>query len=265
MNRFNCVCPSLVRCISHSMVLCLGLLFTAQAQEAETEAKAEPKPDGTRGHLVAGAATMGATPTEGAVVMIGAVDDFPHLQHEEKPGGKIPWDFKDGVMTIVPKSGNVCTVEPVTDFKLHLEFATNHNPEKWGNDGNSGIYIQRRYEVQILNSHKRDGKEGRDDYGTQDCGALYKQRRPDVNACKPHGEWQAYDIVFRAARFEGETKTENARITVMLNGQMLHDDVEITSKTGAGKAEGPEPDVLRLQEHGNAVQFRNVWYEHLKL
>ena len=128
-------------------------------------------------------------------------------------------------------------------------------------DGNSGIYIQKRYEVQILNSFGVSAANYKPSY----CGSIYKQQQPDRLVCKKAGEWQSYDIVFRAARFDGEKKSEHARITLYHNGELIHDDYSITAKTGAGEKEGPEPRPIKLQGHNNPVRFRNVWIQKLSL
>ena len=173
------------------------------------------------------------------------------------------WVFKDGVLTASPKWDSVLTKEAYRDFRMHVEFNVNEgedasNPE--GN-GNSGVYIQQRYELQILNSFGVDAK----DYKASYCGSLYKLKKPDLLVSKKAGEWQSYDIVFRAARFEGDQKIENARITVYQNKQLIHDDFSIPRKTGAGKKEGPEPRPIKLQGHHNPVRFRNVWIQKLDL
>jgi hypothetical protein len=129
--------------------------------------------------------------------------------------------------------------------------------ESRGNRGNSGVYLQRRYEVQILDSFGHDAEPF-------DCGALYEYRPPRVSAARPAGRWQTLDITFRAARWadggDGEfTKTANARITVFHNGVLIHDDVELTRQTGLGLPEGPDPQPILFQDHGNPVRFRNVW------
>ena len=118
---------------------------------------------------------------------------------------------------------------------------------------NSGVYIQRRYEVQILDSFGLKGVHN-------ECGGLYRQQEPDVNMCFPPLSWQTYDIEFTAAQWNaaGE-KTANARLTVLHNGEPIHRNRELRNKTGAGKPEGPEPLPIYLQDHGNPVQFRNVW------
>lgn len=146
------------------------------------------------------------------------------------------------------------TLDVYDDFRMHLEFRTPFMPTAEGQArGNSGIYIQRRYELQILDSF---GLEREYNF----CGSLYKTRPPDVNMCLPPLVWQTYDVWFRAARYDADrNKTEDARITVLLNGVLIHDDVPIPNKTGAGQPEGPEPKTILFQDHHDPVRFRNIW------
>lgn len=178
--------------------------------------------------------------------------DFSKWQRQG--GGDIQWKREDGTMQIVPKSGSIMTKRNFRDFMLHAEFKTPQLPPnvKGQGRGNSGIYIQQRYEVQILDSHGEEPTYN-------GCGSLYRTKAPDKNVCRKPGQWQSFDILFRAARFSGDTKTENARITVFHNGALIHDDVAIPNKTGAGQPEGPDPRPILLQDHGNAVSFRNIW------
>ena len=143
---------------------------------------------------------------------------------------------------------------------MHVEFNVNQSDKKDPEGkGNSGIYIQQRYELQILDSYG----VSKEDYKKSYCGSLYRYRMPDKLVCKPAGQWQSYEIAFRAARYEGDKKVENARITVYQNGELIHDDVELKNKTGAGKKEGPDPLPIKLQGHHNKVRFRNVWVQEL--
>jgi 3-keto-disaccharide hydrolase len=146
------------------------------------------------------------------------------------------------------------TKMPVDAFRLHLEFRTPYMPQARGQGrGNSGVYIQQRYEVQILDSFGLEGAEN-------ECGGLYKQTRPDVNMCLPPLAWQTYDIWFTPPKFdEAGKKTANARVTALHNGYLIHHHREITAKTGGGKAEGPQSFPINLQDHGNPVMFRNIW------
>jgi len=189
--------------------------------------------------------------------------DGSNFSHWVGDGNKsIGWEIEDGAMKIVPRTGSIVTRENYRDFRMHLEFKLPEMaPGIRGQDrANSGIYIQRRYEVQILDSY---GLEPQDN----DCGAIYKFKAPDTNACARPNQWQSYDIIFRAARYDSEDpyakKLENAKITVWQNGILIHRNVTIPNKTGAGRIEGPDPGPILLQDHGNVVWFRNIWIEPL--
>lgn len=146
------------------------------------------------------------------------------------------------------------TSDAYGDFRMHVEFRTPYMPEARGQArGNSGVYIQGRYEVQILDSFGLEGLNN-------ECGSLYKTHAPLVNMCLPPMSWQTYDIDFVAAKFNAQgEKTSPARITVRHNGVVVQDRYEIPDKTGAGAAEGPEPRPIKFQHHGDAVNFRNIW------
>ena len=147
------------------------------------------------------------------------------------------------------------SLEPFGDFRLHLEFRTPFEPTLSAQSrGNSGVYIQKRYEVQILDSF---GLEG----GEKECGAIYKLRAPAQNMALPPLQWQTYDIDFTAAEFDGETKTAPARISVWQNGVLTHEDVVLPGPTGAGAPETSGSGLLLLQDHGHPVRYRNIWIE----
>jgi hypothetical protein len=146
------------------------------------------------------------------------------------------------------------TKRSFTNFTLHVEFVLPFKPLARGQDrGNSGVYLQERYEVQILDSF---GLEGRNN----ECGGLYKQTAPAVNACFPPLAWQTYDIEFAAPQFdETGRKTQNAVVTVRHNGILIHDRVALKGPTGGGKKETAAGGPIQLQGHGNPVYFRNIW------
>ena len=196
------------------------------------------------------------TPSDNAIVLFNG-SDFSHWT--AGGGRKIRWELVGGdAMKVVPGTESIMTKQDFTDFKLHAEFKTPQLPPnvKGQGRGNSGIYIQRRYEVQILDSFGLEPKKN-------ECGSIYEFKAPDKNACDMPGRWQSYDIIFHAAKFNGSKKVKNARITVWQNGVLIQNDVELENKTGAGQPEGPEPGPLLLQEHGNKVCFRNIWIEPL--
>lgn len=193
------------------------------------------------------------------------VGDESHALVSES-GKPTKWSFADGVLTATSGWDSLITKENYRDFVMHVEFNINQKPgEKTAisreADGNSGVYIQQRYEVQIQNAHGIPEEEFKHSYG----GSLYKMKKPDRLVSKPAGQWQSYDIVFRAARFEGDKKTESARITVYHNGVRIHDDVELPRQTGAGKKEGPDARPIKLQGHANPVKFRNAWIKAIDL
>ena len=145
------------------------------------------------------------------------------------------------------------TTEPYSDFTLHLEYRVPYMPRsKDQGRGNSGVYLQRRYELQILDSFGQESV-------FNGAGSIYRTKPADVNMAFPPLAWQSYDIRFHPAQFENGVKIANARVTVWHNGVKIHDNYEIPNKTGAGKPEGPEPLPILLQDHNNPVRFRNVW------
>ena len=140
------------------------------------------------------------------------------------------------------------------DHQLHLEFRLPFMPYARGQGrGNSGMYVQGRYECQILDSFGLDG-------ANNECGGIYQIAKPNVNMCLPPLVWQTYDVDFTAARYDDAgKKVKNARVTISHNGVKIHDDLELPNGTPGKHPEGPGPDILYLQGHGNPVVFRNIW------
>ncbi len=180
----------------------------------------------------------------------------PESQHQ------CQWTFEGGTLTASPKWDSVVTPQAYRDFQLHVEFNVNDAGDvPRETNGNSGIYLQQRYELQILNSFGVSAA----DYNFQDCGCIYGTKKPDKLVNKAAGQWQSFDIAFRAARFDGARKTENARVTVFQNGELIHDDVVLQRETGVGKREENSDRPILFQGHHNQVQFRNVWIQELNL
>jgi len=184
--------------------------------------------------------SMGMAPPAGATVLFDG-SNVDHLTNASVTPDKL---LKVGAETS----------DSYGDFRMHVEFRTPYMPAARGQArGNSGIYIQGRYEVQILDSFGLEGLNN-------ECGGLYKTHAPLVNMCLPPMSWQTYDIDFVAARFNAQgEKTSPARITVRHNGILVQDRYEIPDKTGAGAAEGPDPRPIKFQHHGDAVNYRNIW------
>jgi len=166
---------------------------------------------------------------------------------------EVPWPIVDGAMQV--GRGSIVTRRTFSDFRMHLEFRTPFMPTARGQGrANSGVYLQGRYEVQVLDSY---GLEGADN----ECGGIYQVARPAVNMCAPPLQWQTYDIDFRAPRFDDEgRKTAPAILTLRHNGVTIHNSQPLPGPTG-GALDGNEhePGGIMLQDHGNPVQYRNIW------
>lgn len=162
----------------------------------------------------------------------------------------------DGALIVTAGFPDIITKEKFRDFQLHVEFKIPLMPNAHGQArGNSGVYLHGLYEIQVLDAYNNET------YKAGGCGSIYEQKDPDENACKPPEHWQEYDIKFRAPRFDSKgVMTEKPRVTVVWNGVLVHDDVEILHPTRAS-LEGPMTPTgpIMLQNHGAPVQFRNVW------
>ena len=185
--------------------------------------------------------TLGAKPPHGAIVL------FDGTSADNFENGEM---FEGNLLGAT----NCASKSKLGDHQLHIEFRTPFMPEARDQQrGNSGVYIQGRYETQVLDSFGLDGKNN-------ECGGIYSISEPIVNMCFPPLAWQTYDVDFTAARYDAEgKKIKNARATIKHNGVVIHDDLELPHGTPGYHSEGPEPDSLFLQNHGNPVAFRNIW------
>ncbi len=171
------------------------------------------------------------------------------------------WEVKDGVAT-VNGTGSIETRQGFGDCQLHVEWATPAEVKGQGQGrGNSGVYLQGLYEVQVLDSFNNKT------YYHGQAGSIYKQYAPLVNVCRKPGEWQSYDIIFHAPKFEGSTLLKPATITVLQNGVLVQDNVEIKGPTAAKGPPKYDPYTgkrpIALQDHGNPVRYRNIWVREL--
>jgi hypothetical protein len=228
-----------MRAIPYAMALILA------GSAASAAAAAEPND-----------ATLGKKPPEGATVLFSGKD----LEGWVKTDGKTPaaWSVANDAMTVEKGAGSIRTEKAFGDFQLHIEFNVPYLPQAKGQArGNSGVYLEGIHELQVLDSY---GLEPQDN----DCGAIYKQVIPRVNACKPPLQWQTFDITFRKARVIDGKVEKKSRLTVVQNGLTIIDDAEISPTPGGigGIKEGDDGPIM-LQEHGHAVQFRNIWLKPL--
>ena len=194
--------------------------------------------------------TQRKSPTMGKKAPKGAITLFDGSNKDEWQGGRL--DEKTRLLNT--DGSDVRTRRKFNDYHMHLEFLLPYRPAARGQGrGNSGFYQIDHFEVQILDSF---GLEG----ANNECGGIYSIKDSDVNACFPPLSWQTYDIDFTNAKTKDGKKIKNAKITVRLNGIVIHDNFEIPRKTGGSRGE-PEgtPGPMKLQGHGNPLQFRNIW------
>ncbi len=199
-------------------------------------------------------------PPSDAIVLFGGKD---LSQWESPDGSSAPWVVKDGYFTVKPKTGSIQTKEGFGDIQLHIEW---RSPEQVNGNGqgrgNSGVFIMNKYEVQILDSYNNRT------YANGQAGSVYKQHSPLVNASRKPGEWQSYDIIFWAPRFElnGDLLAP-AYVTVFHNGVLIQNHVEIEGTTvfrgEPSYKKHAEKAPISLQDHGNPVSFRNIWVREL--
>ena len=200
---------------------------------------------------------LGAKPPAGAVVLLDgkSLDAFEGTKG--KPNG---WKLIDGAMRAMPGSGSVISKKKFTDHKVHVEFRSPFMPDARGQSrGNSGVYLQGRYEVQVLDSYALAGMDN-------ECGGIYKVAPPRVNMCAPPLQWQTYDITFHAVKVKDGKVVAPARITVVHNGVTIHDNVALpnvkATRGGLGGADGQGGGIY-LQDHKNPVEYRNIWVVEL--
>lgn len=213
---------------------------------------------------VAVATPENAPPSDALVLFDGKSLD----QWQAAEGGAPKWSVHDGSFTVVPKTGDIKTKESFCDIQLHLEWLM---PTKVTDDkgkellsqerNNSGVFLQERYEIQVLDSYQSRT------YSNGQAGAVYKQTIPLVNASRAPGQWQSYDIIYSAPKFDATAKlVAPGRVTVLHNGVLVQNNTEILGKTewiGKPKYTAHECAPLRLQDHGGPVTYRNIWVRKL--
>lgn len=241
------------------LFLVLGIAGNLKAQDeqmepAETEFY-EPEPE----VIESGEDIFIDAPSDAIILFDGTDLD----QWESVDGGDAEWEIgEDGAVTVVPGTGNIQTKESFGDVQLYIEWRSPMNMEHKGQDrGNSGIYLQKQYEVQVLDAHQNPT------YINGMAGSIYKQTSPLVNPTKKPGEWESYNISYKAPRFnEDGSLKEPARVTVIWNGVVVQNNTEIYGHTAyIGYPEynkhGELP--LMLQDHNSKVSYRNIWIRRL--
>ena len=241
-------------------IACATISFSQNQSDEEKEAaKTEvwtPVPA-----IVTPGKEVGQAPSDAIILFNGKNVDAWQVEN----GGPAKCEVKDGVMTVIKNSGSIKTKQQFSNFQLHLEW---REPlpivGKGQGRGNSGVYLQENYEIQVLDSYENPT------YSNGQCGALYKQSIPLVNACRKPGEWQSYDIIWTAPLFNADNSLKTpAYVTVLQNGILIQNHVEVKGKTlwsGIPYYEAHGSKSIMLQDHGdngNPVSFRNIWIRNL--
>lgn len=202
--------------------------------------------------------TAGSPPSDAIVLF-----DGKDLSQWIGTDGKAPrWKVEDGAMTVVKGAGDIRTRQTFGNIQLHIEWRAPAVIEGEGQDrGNSGIFFQERYELQVLDSYNNRT------YSNGQAGAIYKQSIPLVNASRKPGEWQTFDVVYMAPVFNDDgTLRTPATITVFHNGVLIQNHTRIQGTTefiGSPKIVPHGKGSIKLQDHGNPVSYRNIWVREL--
>lgn len=229
----------------------------------ETDPLKQPQPPIVTPGTASTQDTPGSAPSDAVVLFDGTnLDNWKSTKED----GVMRWRIEDGAMMPTKDSGMIQSKQEFGSCQLHVEFATPAEVEGEGQGrGNSGVFLMGTYEVQILDSYENTT------YPDGQAAALYGRSKPLVNASRKPGEWQTYDIIFHRPVFEGDEVVKRATFTVLHNGVLVQDHVELTGGTGwrgpyAVSDYRPHGDKgpIMLQDHGNPVRFRNVWVRELE-
>ena len=211
--------------------------------------------------IVAPAKQIGDAPADAIVLFNGKnLDNFI----SDKDGSAAKWTVNaDGSMTVKPGTGDIKTKSTFQDFQLHIEWRSPVEADsiKGQKKGNSGVFLQERYEVQVLNGYQNTT------YTNGQAASIYKQTPPMVNACRPVGEWNSYDIIYVAPRFRKNGSVESLpTVTVLHNGLIVQNHTIIQGTTeyiGAPIMKAHGKGGIKLQDHSNLVSYRNIWLREL--
>lgn len=252
-------------------ILLISSLGQIQAQSVAKYLTAEPSENKTMKHeetefytpvppVVKGVPNFTVPPPD-AIVLFGGRNLNNWVSSTGK--GAAPWTVANGAFTVKSRAGSIRTKQSFGNCQLHIEWRTPYPPKGEGQGrGNSGIFLQSQYELQVLDSYNAET------YSNGQAGSIYKQHAPLANACLAPGQWQSYDIYYRAPVFNDDGSLQSpAYITVIQNGILIQNNADIKGKTlyvGHPWYEKHGPLPLELQDHGDTVSYRNIWIRELK-
>lgn len=249
--------------ISGVMALCSAISLNAQLDTSKQTPQSSELWNPVPRVVTPAASTVNAAPATAPSDAIILFDgkDFSKWKSSRK-GSEIKWTISEAAMTVNPGSGDIETVQHFDDYQLHIEFRTPAEVKGQGQGrGNSGIFMQGLYELQVLDNYNNRT------YSNGQAGAIYKQTMPLVNACRKPGEWQTYDIVYTAPKFNKDSMIIHpAFITVLHNGVLVQNHTPIygtTQNIGRPPYQVHGKGPIKLQDHDNPTSFRNIWIREL--
>ena len=235
------------------IILFFGATLDCQNLNPKDTEVWEPEPK-----VVTPGAISSKAPSDAIILFNGS--NLDAWQHQN--GKEVEWHLEDGAMTVKKGSGSIKTKQTFGSIQLHIEWRTPSVVKGEGQGrGNSGIFMQEKYELQVLDSYNNRT------YSNGQAGSLYKQAIPLVNACKGPGEWQTYDIIYQSPTFKDDSTYETPPyITVLHNGVLIQNHTALKGTTeyiGAPKVKKHGKASIMLQDHGNPVSYRNIWIRTL--
>ncbi len=246
-----------------AMVLGVSCFAAMQAKKYDVHDKTRENPP-----VIEPPKQFGQPPSDAVVLFEGK--DTSEWVSEKKGGGDVPWKIQNGYMEVVKKAGGIRTKKAFGNCQLHIEWRTPEGIDPKITDqkrSNSGVFLMDRYEVQMLDSYTENNYKDNRTYADGQAAAIYGSHPPIVNACRKPGKWQTYDISFLRPLFDEKGKlVRKARITLMHNGVVVHNNIEIEGTTSHKKKAAYTPHKsghIRLQDHGNPICFRNIWIREL--
>ena len=246
-----------------AMVLGVGCFAAMQAKKYDVHDMTRENPP-----VITAGEQIGQPPSDAIVLFDG--EDTSQWVSERKGGGEVPWKIENGYMEVTSKGGGIRTKKAFGNCQLHVEWRSPEGIDPAITDqkrSNSGVFLMDRYEVQVLDSYTDDNYKTNRTYADGQAAAIYGSHPPMVNACRKPGQWQTYDISFMRPLFDENGKLlRKARITLLHNGVVVHNNLEIEGTTSHKKKAAYTPHesgYIHLQDHDNPICFRNIWIREL--
>lgn len=249
-----------------AMVLCVSCFAAMQARKYDVHDRTRENPP-----VITPPEQVGQPPSDAIVLFDGSKDTLDlEWVSERRGGGNVPWKIENDYMEISPKGGGIRTKKTFGNCQLHVEWCTPEGVDPKITDqnrSNSGVFLMNKYEVQVLDSYTDDNYKTNRTYADGQAAAMYGQHPPMVNACRKPGQWQTYDISFLKPLFdENGNLVRKGRITVLHNGGVVHNNLDIEGTTFHGRKAAYSPHEsgsIHLQDHGSPIRFRNIWIREL--